>query len=153
MQTLFNQITEVKLSYIPAKPDTKNRPTMTSSRQSFETLFNFWDMSQIAYRESFKVMLLNRANRVIGIMNVSEGGQAGTVADPKMILQSALLSHAASIILCHNHPSGNTRPSEADIKLTKKIKEGAGFLDINLLDHIILTPEGNYFSFADDGMI
>ena len=153
MQTLFNQIAEVKLSYVPSKPDTKNRPTMTSSKQSFETFFYFWDMSQIAYRESFKVMLLNRANRVIGIMNVSEGGQAGTVADPKMILQSALLSHAASIILCHNHPSGNTRPSEADIKLTKKIKEGAGFLDINLLDHIILTPEGNYYSFADDGMI
>jgi len=153
MQTLFNQIAEVKLSYVPSKPDTKNRPIMTSSKQSFETFFYFWDMSQIAYRESFKVMLLNRANRVIGIMNVSEGGQAGTVADPKMILQSALLSHAASIILCHNHPSGNTRPSEADIKLTKKIKEGAGFLDINLLDHIILTPEGNYYSFADDGMI
>lgn len=85
-------------------------------------------MSQIAYRESFKVMLLNRANRVIGIMNVSEGGQAGTVADPKMILQSALLSHAASIILCHNHPSGNTRPSEADIMLTKKIKRAPGSL-------------------------
>lgn len=153
MQTLFNQIAEVKLSYVPSKPDTKNRPIMTSSKQSFETFFYFWDMSQIAYRESFKVMLLNRANRVIGIMNVSEGGQAATVADPKMILQSALLSHAASIILCHNHPSGNTRPSEADIKLTRKIKEGAGFLDINLLDHIILTPEGDYYSFADEGMM
>jgi DNA repair protein RadC len=153
MQTLFNQIAEVKLSYVPSKPDTKNRPIMTSSKQSFETFFYFWDMSQIAYRESFKVMLLNRANRVIGIMNVSEGGQAGTVADPKMILQSALLSHAASIILCHNHPSGNTRPSEADIKLTRRIKEGAGFLDINVLDHIILTPEGDYYSFADEGMM
>ncbi len=153
MQTLFNQIAEVKLSYVPSKPVTKNRPIMTSSKQSFETFFYFWDMSQIAYRESFKVMLLNRANRVIGIMNVSEGGQAGTVADPKMILQSALLSHAASIILCHNHPSGNTRPSEADIKLTRRIKEGAGFLDINVLDHIILTPEGDYYSFADEGMM
>lgn len=152
METLFNQIAEVKLSYIPGK-NTKNRPTVSSSRQAYEIFYNFWDLSQIAYRESFKVMLLNRANKVIGIMNVGEGGQAGTVADPKLILQSALLSHAASIIICHNHPSGNLKPSEADIKLTRKIKEGAAFLEINLLDHLIISPEEEFLSFADDGIL
>jgi DNA repair protein RadC len=153
MLTLFNNIAEVKLSYVPGNYDKKQRPTVTSSRQVYEAFYNFWDLSQIAYRESFKVMLLNRANRVIGIMNVGEGGQAGTVADPKLIFQSALLSHAASIILCHNHPSGNLRPSEADIKLTRKIKEGAAYLEIALLDHLIITPEEEYFSFADEGII
>lgn len=152
MQAL-EQIAEVKLSYEPNNYDIKNRPTMTTSRQVYEALFNFWDKSQIAYRESFKVVLLNRASRIIGIMNVSEGGQAATVVDSKMILQSALLSHAASIILAHNHPSGNTQPSEADINLTNKIKQGAAFLDIKLLDHIILTPDEYYFSFADEGKL
>ena len=152
MQAL-EQIAEVKLSYEPNNYDIKNRPTMTTSRQVYEALFNFWDKSQIAYRESFKVVLLNRASRIIGIMNVSEGGQSATVVDPKLILQSALLSHAASIILAHNHPSGNTQPSEADINLTKKIKQGAAFLDISLLDHIILTPDEYYFSFADEGKL
>lgn len=153
MITLFNQIAEVKLSYVPANYEIKNRPTVTSSRQVYESFYNFWDLSQIAYRESFKVMLLNRANRVIGIMNVGEGGQAGTVADPKLILQSALLSHSASIILCHNHPSGNLKPSEADIRLTRKIKEGAAFLELVLLDHLIINPEGEYYSFADMGIL
>ncbi len=152
MQTLFNQIAEVKLAYAPAAGISK-QPSITTSREVFEILYNFWDHSQIAYRESFKVMLLNRANKVIGIVNISEGGQSSTVVDPKLILQSALLAHAAGIILSHNHPSGNTRPSEQDINLTKKIKSGAEFLDIKLIDHIILTPEGQYLSFADDGLI
>ncbi|KAF0198397.1 MAG: DNA repair protein [Bacteroidetes bacterium] len=152
MVTLFNQIAEVKLSYIPAKDVDKN-PIVSNSRQVFEVFYNFWDLSQIAYRESFKVMLLNRANKVIGIMNVSEGGQAGTVADPKMILQSAILSHAASLILCHNHPSGNLTPSEADRKLTRKIKEGAAFLDLPVLDHLIIGTDGKYYSFADEGTL
>ncbi len=152
MQTLFNQITEVKLSYAPAAGISKQK-SLTSSYEAFEILINFWDHSQIAYRESFKVMLLNRANKVIGIVNVSEGGQSGTVADPKLILQSALLAHAAGIILSHNHPSGNLNPSQADIDLTKKIKGGAAFLDIKLLDHIILTPAEEYYSFADNGLM
>lgn len=152
MQTL-DQIAEVKLSYFPDNFNIKNRPTVTTSRQVYEALFNFWDKTQIAYRESFKVVLLNRANRIIGIMNLSEGGQAATIVDPKMVLQSAILAHASSIILAHNHPSGNTEPSEADISLTQKIKQGAAFLDIKLLDHIILTPEESYFSFADMGKI
>lgn len=152
MQTLFNQITEVKLSYAPAAGISKQK-SLTSSYVAFEILNNFWDHSQIAYRESFKVMLLNRANKVIGIANVSEGGQSATVVDPKMILQSALLSHAAAIILSHNHPSGNKQPSQADTDLTNKIKAGAAFLDIKLLDHIIMTPAGEYFSFADNGLM
>lgn len=153
MITLPSDICEVKLSYQPKDYKAKDRPHVTCSRQAYEVFFKFWDLSQIAYRESFKIMMLNRANKVIGLMTVGEGGQAGTVADPKMILQAALLSHSAGLILCHNHPSGNLQPSEADIKLTRKIKEAAGLLDISLIDHLIINPEGEFYSFAEEGKI
>jgi DNA repair protein RadC len=83
---------------------------------------------------------------------VSEGGITGTVADPRLILKKALAYNAVSIILCHNHPSGNLKPSKADEMLTKKIKEAAALLDIKVLDHIIVSTEG-YFSFADEGLL
>lgn len=102
--------------------------------------------------ESFWVLLLNRANKIIKKVQISDGGVAGTVADPKRIFKISLENDASGIILCHNHPSGNTKPSEADIKLTKKIKEGGILLDINVLDHIIIGDE-NYFSFADQNML
>ena len=97
-------------------------------------------------------MLLNRANKVIGIYEVSSGGMSGTVADPKLIFSAALKSCATSMVLSHNHPSGNLKPSNADLRLTSKIKAGGELLDIDVLDHIILTSEG-YFSFADEGLI
>ncbi len=102
--------------------------------------------------ESFWLLLLNRANRIIKTVQVSDGGVAGTVADPKRIFKVCLEYNACNVILCHNHPSGNTKPSESDIKLTKKIQNAGGFLDINVLDHIIIGGE-NYFSFADEGLL
>jgi DNA repair protein RadC len=102
--------------------------------------------------EVFYVILLNRANMVIRKVNISSGGIAGTVADPKLIFKSALENLASSIILCHNHPSGNLKPSDADIKLTRKLKEAGGLLEISVLDHIIFTDE-SYFSFADQGVM
>ncbi len=83
---------------------------------------------------------------------VSEGGITGTVADPRIILRKALEQDAVSLVLCHNHPSGSLRPSRADEQLTQKIKEAASFLDITVLDHIIVSEDG-YFSFADEGLI
>ncbi|MBL7870526.1 MAG: JAB domain-containing protein, partial [Cyclobacteriaceae bacterium] len=99
-----------------------------------------------------KVMLTNRANKVLGIFEVSTGGISGTVADPKLIFAAAIKAAASGIILSHNHPSGNLQPSQADIDLTRKIKEAGRFLEIQLLDHIIITTEG-YYSFADEGLI
>ena len=102
--------------------------------------------------EEFWIVLLNRANYVLSQHLISKGGQAGTVADPKMIFQAALENHAASIILSHNHPSGNLKPSQADINLTKKLRDAGQLLDISVLDHVIFT-NSSYFSFADEGML
>jgi DNA repair protein RadC len=102
--------------------------------------------------ESFVVVYLNRANHIIRQEIISEGGITGTVADPRIILKKALDHHAVSIILCHNHPSGNLKPSKADEQLTNKIKNAAAFLDIQVMDHIIVSDEG-YYSFADEGMM
>ncbi|MBI1344085.1 MAG: DNA repair protein RadC [Terrimonas sp.] len=102
--------------------------------------------------EVFAVLFLNRANKINQFEIISQGGITGTVADPRVILKKALEEDAVSIILCHNHPSGNLKPSRADQELTQKIKEAARYFDIRVLDHIIVSDEG-YFSFADDGML
>lgn len=102
--------------------------------------------------EIFAVLFLNRANKINHFEIISEGGITGTVADPRVILRKALEQDAVSIILCHNHPSGSLKPSRADEELTMKIKEAAHFLDIKVLDHIIVSDDG-YYSFADEGLL
>lgn len=103
-------------------------------------------------REVFAVIFLNRANKINHFEIISEGGITGTIADPRVILKKALEEDAVSIILCHNHPSGSLKPSKADEELTQKIKEASRYLDIKVLDHIIVSDEG-YFSFADEGLL
>lgn len=100
--------------------------------------------------EVFAVVFLNRANRIKHFEIISVGGMTGTVADPRIILKKALEEDAVSIILCHNHPSGNLRPSRADEEITTKIKNAAKYFDIAVLDHIIVSTDG-YYSFADEG--
>ncbi|MGB5027203.1 MAG: DNA repair protein RadC [Chitinophagaceae bacterium] len=102
--------------------------------------------------EVFAVLYLNRANKINHFQIISEGGITGTVADPRIILRKALEEDAVNLILCHNHPSGSLKPSRADEQLTTKIKEAARFLDITVLDHIIVSDDG-YYSFADEGLI
>lgn len=102
--------------------------------------------------EVFAVLFLNRSNRINHFEIISEGGITGTVADPRIILRKALEEDAVNIILCHNHPSGSLKPSRADEQLTAKIKEAARFLDITVLDHIIISEDG-YYSFADEGLL
>jgi len=104
------------------------------------------------HHEVFGVIYLNRAGKIKHFGIISHGGITGTIADPRLIFKKALEIEAVSIILCHNHPSGNLRPSRADEELTLKIREGAKYLDIKLLDHIIVGDEG-YFSFADEGKL
>ena len=105
------------------------------------------------HREYFYILLLDRSNHIVSYYHIGTGGLSGTVADPKVIFQTALKCNACAIILAHNHPSGNIRPSEADIRLTRKVKAGGELLDIVVMDHIILSSDRSYFSFADEGML
>lgn len=102
--------------------------------------------------EEFHIVLLNRANKIKDSVNISKGGISGTVVDGKIIFKKALEQNASSIILCHNHPSGNLNPSESDKMLTLKLKEFGKLIDLPILDHLIFTDD-DYFSFADNGMI
>ena len=102
--------------------------------------------------EEFWIALLNRANFLIGKQQISKGGMSGTVADPKIIFHIALQHRASGVILCHNHPSGNLNPSDADIRLTKNLVAAGRVLEINVLDHLIVSKKG-YYSFADEGKI
>jgi DNA repair protein RadC len=102
--------------------------------------------------EVFAVIFLNRANKINHFEIISKGGITGTVADPRVILKKALEEDATALVLCHNHPSGNLKPSRADEELTKKIKEAAGYFDIKIIDHIIVSEDG-FYSFADDGIL
>lgn len=145
------KVSEIKLTY-RTRVKASLRPKITSSQDCVKVLRESWDLDRIELVEQFKVMLLNRANKVLGIFEVSTGGIAGTVADPKLIFVAALKAGASGLILCHNHPSGNLSPSQADIDLTRKIKEGGKMLEISLLDHVILTQEA-YFSFVDEGVL
>lgn len=125
-------------------------PAIQSSKDAYDLMLPNW--TDIEYTESFYIILLNRSNKVLGVCKISIGGLAGTVTDPKKIFQTALKANAASVILCHNHPSGNTKPSKSDIEITKKCVEAGNFLDLKVLDHVIVTRDG-YFSFADEGML
>jgi DNA repair protein RadC len=120
-----------------------------NSRDAFEIFKS--KMGDRPYEE-FWIILLNKANKVIRSCTISEGGVSGTVVDPKKIFKIALDHHSSSIILGHNHPSGNIQPSEADRKITKKLKDAGNMLDVSVLDHIIIGDD-RYYSFADEGMM
>lgn len=132
--------------------DTANVLTKTFIRKSQEiACFLKQNLKDFNY-EVFAVIFLNRANKIKHFEIISRGGITGTVADPRLILKKAIEEEATSIILSHNHPSGNLKPSQADEEITNKIKHAASYLDIKVLDHIIVSDEG-YYSFADEGMI
>ncbi|PKP34639.1 MAG: hypothetical protein CVU00_06020 [Bacteroidetes bacterium HGW-Bacteroidetes-17] len=124
-----------------------------SSISGSKDVFNYFMAIVEDYKyEGFWVLLLNRANKIIKHIQISDGGVSGTIADPKKIFKLSIENGASGIVLCHNHPSGNIKPSEQDLKLTKKIVEGGQLLDINVLDHLIIG-DNNFFSFADENLI
>ena len=127
----------------------KERPKITSSEDAYQCLYA--EMEDLNHEE-FKVLLLNRNNQVTKMETISIGGVAGTVVDPKVIFKRALDAQASSIILSHNHPSGNLKPSQQDIDVTKKLVQAGKTLEINVLDHIIISDKG-YFSFLDEGLV
>ena len=145
------EVAEIQLSY-KSKVKASLRPKVSSSRDCYEVLKKYWDDDKIEFIEQFKVLLLNRANKVIGLYEVSTGTTTHTVADPRLIFVAAIKANACGIILSHNHPSGNLNPSQADVDLTKKLREAGRFLEITVLDHIIVTSEA-YYSFADEGLL
>ena len=144
-------VAEVELVY-RSKVKASERPSVSTSSDAAQLFRALWEEGKMELIEQFKVLFLNRANKVLCLYNVSSGGITGTVADPRLIFIAALKVHAVSLILCHNHPSGNLTPSRADEELTQKIKGGGKLLDIQVLDHLILTEE-SYYSFADEGLL
>ncbi|MEO9022937.1 MAG: JAB domain-containing protein [Ginsengibacter sp.] len=149
---VFNQIAEVELIY-RSKVKSSERPKITQSKDAYLIFKNRWDENKIELQEQFKVMFLNRANKVLGIYEMSTGGITSTVVDIKLIFSAALKACASGLILSHNHPSNNLKPSRDDEQLTSKIKSAGTFLDIQLMDHIILGSEEGYYSFADEGLL
>ena len=149
----LNNVSEIDIVY-KKKVNCKvsERPLIKSSSDVYEILLHYWDLDKIDLLEEFKVLFLNRSNRVLQIYNVSSGGITGTVADPRLILAAALKVAACSMMLAHNHPSTSLKPSKADEELTSKIKYAAQFHDIKVLDHLIVSS-GGYFSFADEGVL
>lgn len=147
----FDNISQIKFSYHP-KFKMNERPKISGSQDAREILFQQFDQDTFALHESFKVLYLSRSNRVLGVEHHSIGSTAGCLVDKSRILAGAILANASGIILCHNHPSGNPKPSQADIKLTRDIKEACTIIDKSLLDHIILTEDG-YTSFADEALL
>lgn len=125
------------------------KPKISSSNDSYKILAPL--VSDLRHEE-FWILLLNRANMVIHKMRISSGGQVGTVVDVSTIIKAALDYFALGIILCHNHPSGNLRPSREDMNITEKLKNAASLFDIRVLDHLIITNSG-YYSFADEGVM
>ncbi len=145
------KVAEVELSYHP-EINPSERPKITCSSDAYKVFMQCWDKDKLQLQEQCKLMLLNPANRVLGIVEISTGGMTCTVVDPKLVFAAALKSAACSLILSHSHPSGNLKPSEADKRLTERINAGCKLLDIQLFDHMIVTAEG-FISFADEGLL
>lgn len=148
-QMKFNIVNEIKLSY--SRKGNCER-SISSSRDAVEVFRAHFDADEMDYRESFFALYLNQANKVLGIKKISECGISSTLVDVRIVMQAGLLCNATALIVAHNHPSGNLKPSSSDIKMTYQIKEAAGILNISLLDHVILTSD-SYFSFADNGLM
>jgi len=131
------------------KSEASKREKVNSSKVAYEI---FADVLSDLPHEEFWILLLNRANMVINRINISKGGVSGTVADVKLIFKAAIEQSASSMIVAHNHPSGNLKASDTDLRLTAKLKKAGAFLDIAVLDHIIVG-HGAYLSMADEGLM
>ena len=143
-------VCELTVSY---KRKNERRKKIQSSKDIDEFAREFlYPDGSIEYSELFFVMLLDRSHRAFAYKLLSSGGMTGTVVDPRLLFQTALLCHASVIVLVHNHPSGNTKPSESDMHLTKKIREAGLLLEITVLDHVIITSD-SYYSFSEEGFL
>ncbi|TDB60091.1 JAB domain-containing protein [Arundinibacter roseus] len=143
------ELAEIKVSYQP--PAKQDRVKVTCSKDAERFLRNVWS-DQIEFQEEMYLVICNRANEIVGYKKLSSGGMSGCIVDLKILFGIALKCAACGIILAHNHPSGNLQPSDADIRLTKQVKEVGKMMDIHLLDHLIVTS-GGFNSMSDCGFI
>jgi DNA repair protein RadC len=146
-------VCEVTISYSP-KVKPSERPELSCSTAIYKLLMEngVFTPGTIGHREFFKVLLLNHANKLLGITHLSEGGINHAPVDVRHLMQAAILANACKLIVCHNHPSGNTAPSPADDKTTLQIKNACSLMDIKMIDHLIITSE-SYYSYADEGRL
>ena len=143
----MNKIKEIRVSY---SSGIKNKLSIKNSQTSYDLLMSCWSKHTIELQEEFKILLLNRANQVLGIYPLSKGSVSGTLVDPKLVFSVALKCNASAIILAHNHPSGSLNISEADKSITEKLVKAGKYLDIKILDHLIVTKD-SFYSFSDEG--
>jgi DNA repair protein RadC len=148
----MEQVSEITVSYRPPK-GSKNSPILSTSGDAFQAIYPHFNQATIYLQEQFLVCYLDRGNRIKGVFSGFKGGITGTVADVRIILGIALKSASSGIILAHNHPSGNIKASDTDMRLTSKIKAACEIMDIQLLDHLIVSPNNTYMSFADSGQL
>lgn len=146
-----NMVAEVELVY-KTKVKPSLRPVIRQSKDAYEIFKKSWDENKIEFVEQFKILLLNNGRKVLGIYELPTGGLCATIADPRLIFTAALKANATSIILAHNHPSGNLKASREDEALTRNIVQCGRLLHIDVSDHLIITTEG-YLSFADEGLL
>ncbi|HEA21117.1 MAG TPA: DNA repair protein [Pricia antarctica] len=147
-----NEVNEIKISYCE-KLGTIDSEPLTAPYKVAELLYQNWDKDTIGLHETFKVLLFNQANKVKGVYQASTGGLTGTLVDLRLLFAVVLKSLSTSIVIAHNHPSGTSRASDADIKLTRRVKKAAELFDITVLDHVIILPNGGYFSFSENGLM
>lgn len=146
----MNTISEIEVAYRPLSTTILN--PITQSKDAYDLIIREWDDNILEMIEEVKVIFLNRTNKQIGIYNLAKGGITGCVVDIRIILSIALKTLATGIILVHNHPSGNLKPSTEDKKITNELREACEIMNITLLDHLIVTKKG-FFSFADENLI
>jgi len=147
-----DKVSEIQISY-KEKLSLSKSQAIKSSADAGKLLFETWDKNTIGFQETFKVLLLNNSNKVKGVYELSKGGITGTLVDIRILFAVILKSLTVGVILSHCHPSGKLQPSEADKQLTHKIKEAAKFFDVKVLDHVIVIPSGEYYSFSDEGIL
>lgn len=147
----WNMVSEVELVY-KSKVKPSLRPVLKSVTDVVDFFRTYWELDKLELREQFKVIYLNRANRILGICDHSTGGIDGALVEIRHLFATGLKLNATCLILAHNHPSGNLRPSENDLRLTEKLKNAGELLNIRVVDHIILTTE-EYLSFSSEGLL
>lgn len=143
------EVAEITVSYSANQVE---KIKLSNCKEVFDFILSKWNLNIIEFQEECKIILVNRANFVLGIYDLSKGGISGTVVDIRIILSVALKCNASGIILVHNHPSGNMKASEADEKITKKLKDACDLLELVLIDHFIISRY-DYYSFKQDGFI
>lgn len=149
MKQTTNKVAEIEVSF---RPDIYRKPVIKSGFDAYTELIEFFPPNTIALQERFLVMYLNHCNRVLGVFEVSKGGITSTVVDLRLLISVALKVAATGVVLCHNHPSGNLKPSVHDMDITRQIAEACKYFDIRVKDHLIISPDRKFFSMAEEGL-